>query len=170
MLCTDCLENRSSYSKDPDYLTHGFEYQQRSAPSAQGRYAEPPGVGPRSATLCNGTASRSQQDVSEAPQNNNLLEESQHDRNGAFCNRAASAEGQKGGLLPDRLSFVPSSAGRAGKPAALSPPQDDSFHKPVKLARVTSDCEGELTQTLLPNGHTLRASQGESAPLRRASD
>lgn len=64
----------------------------------------------------------------------------------------------------------PPSAGRAGKPAASSPPQDDSFHKPVKLAGVASDCEAELTHTLLSNGHTLRASPSESTPLRRASD
>lgn len=68
------------------------------------------------------------------------------------------------------LFFYPSSASRAGQPAAFSPPQEDSFHKPVKLAGVTSDCEPELRQTLLSNGHTLRASQSESAPLRRASD
>ncbi|TWW61778.1 Leucine-rich repeats and immunoglobulin-like domains protein 1 [Takifugu flavidus] len=123
VLCTDCMENRSSYSKDPDYLTHGFEYQQHSAPSAHYHSAEQHDTGPRSTSLCNGTANRIQQDAS-----------------------------------------------RAGKPAALSPPQEDSFHKPVKLAGVTSDCEPELRQTLLSNGHTLRASQSESAPLRRASD
>lgn len=81
----------------------------------------------------------------------------QTDRKGRFCLIA--------------LFFFPSLAvGRAGKPEASPPPQDDSFHRPVKLAGVTSDCEAELTQTLLSNGHALRASQGESAPLRRASD
>lgn len=56
----------------------------------------------------------------------------------------------------------------------FSSSQEDAFHKPVKLAKVTkhldSDCEPELRQTLLSNGHTLRPSQNESAPLRRASD
>lgn len=74
------------------------------------------------------------------------------------------------------LFLLCSSAGRAGQTPAFSPSQEDSFHKPVKLAGVTShghlesDCEPELRQTLLSNGHTLRASQNESAPLRRASD
>lgn len=95
MLCTDCMENRSSYSKDPDYLTHGFEYQQCSAPSAQDRSAEPSSAGPRSAALCNGTATKSRQDVSEVPQNNNMLEESQHDRKGEFSKCDDSADGQK---------------------------------------------------------------------------
>lgn len=59
---------------------------------------------------------------------------------------------------------------------ACASSQEDSFHKPVKLSGMTchghmdSDCEPELRQTLLSNGHTLRASQNESAPLRRASD
>lgn len=156
------MENRSSYSKEPDYLIPGFEYQQHSAPSA-----EQPNAGPRLALLCNGTANRSQQDLKEVPQNNNMLEE----RKGAFPKRADSADRQKRAFLPDRSFFFPSLAvGRAGKPEASPPPQDDSFHRPVKLAGVTSDCEAELTQTLLSNGHALRASQGESAPLRRASD
>lgn len=78
------MENRSSYPKDPDYLTHGFEYQQHSAPSAHRHSAEQPNAGPRSALLCNGTANRSRQDLKECPQNNNVLEESRHDRKGAF--------------------------------------------------------------------------------------
>lgn len=74
------------------------------------------------------------------------------------------------------LLFFRSSVSRAGQTPACSPSQEDSFHKPVKLAGVMnhghldSDCEPELRQTLLSNGHTLRASQNESAPLRRASD
>lgn len=78
-------------------------------------------------------------------------------------------------LLPPP-SLLCSSVSTAGQTPAYSPSQEDSFHKPVKLAGVTnhsrldSDCEPELRQTLLSNGHTLRASQNESAPLRRASD
>lgn len=75
----DCMENRSSYSKDPDYLTHGFEYQQQSAPLVQRHSAD---TGPRSTSLCNGTANRIQRDVKEFPQNNNVLEESPSDRKG----------------------------------------------------------------------------------------
>lgn len=71
------MENRSSYSKDPDYLTHGFEYQQHPAPSAHYHSAEQ-----HATSLCNGTANRIHQDLKEFPQNNNLLEGSQHDREG----------------------------------------------------------------------------------------
>lgn len=81
------MENRSSYPKDPDYLTHGFEYQQHPAPSAHYRSAEQHDAAPRSTSLCNGTANRIQQDVQEFPQNNNLLEESQHDRKGTFLKK-----------------------------------------------------------------------------------
>uniref|UniRef100_A0A3Q0RMP5 Leucine rich repeats and immunoglobulin like domains 1 n=1 Tax=Amphilophus citrinellus TaxID=61819 RepID=A0A3Q0RMP5_AMPCI len=72
--------------------------------------------------------------------------------------------------------FSVSAVSRAGQTKASSPSQEDSFHKPVKLAGLTShgctdtDCEPELRQTLLSNGHALRASQNESASLRRASD
>lgn len=151
------MENCGGYSKEPDYLTHGFEYQQQQS------------GGPRSAPLCNGTANGSPQGP-KVPQNNNVLEESQHERKGVFSRCEETAGGQKRAFRLTAflllLSFS-SSAGRAGNPAASS---DDSFHKPVKLAGVTGDCEAELRQTLLSNGHTLRASQSESAPLRRASD
>uniref|UniRef100_A0A3Q1K4B4 Ig-like domain-containing protein n=1 Tax=Anabas testudineus TaxID=64144 RepID=A0A3Q1K4B4_ANATE len=65
---------------------------------------------------------------------------------------------------------------RAGQTPTRPPSQEESFHKPVKPLGVMShgyhdsDCEPDLRQTLLSNGHTLRASQLESAPLRRASD
>lgn len=75
------MENHSRYSKDPDYLTHGFEYQQHSAPSAHYHSAEQHDTGPRSTSLCNGTANRIQQ---EFPQNNNSLEGSPPDRKGRF--------------------------------------------------------------------------------------
>uniref|UniRef100_A0A4W6FDW5 Leucine rich repeats and immunoglobulin like domains 1 n=1 Tax=Lates calcarifer TaxID=8187 RepID=A0A4W6FDW5_LATCA len=74
------------------------------------------------------------------------------------------------------LSPLRSPASRTGQTPACSPSQEESFHKPVKLSGVTghgrsdTDCEPELRQTLLSNGHTLRASQNESTPLRRASD
>ncbi|XP_070703248.1 leucine-rich repeats and immunoglobulin-like domains protein 1 [Pempheris klunzingeri] len=155
VVCTDCLESGSSYSKDPDYLTHGFslaggmEYQQHSAPPPHCHYhpGEQLDAGPHTTLLCNGTPNGIRKDIqgSTFPKNHNTL---QHDRK----------------------------VSRAGQTPACSPSQEDSFHKPVKLAGVTnhgridSDCEPELRQTLLSNGHTLRASQNESAPLRRASD
>ncbi|KAM9361257.1 leucine-rich repeats and immunoglobulin-like domains protein 1 [Symphorus nematophorus] len=153
VVCTDCMENGSSYSKDPDYLTHGFspaggmEYQQHSAPPSysQCHPGEQHDTGPHSTPLCNGTPNGIRKEIQGFPKNHNTL---QHDRK----------------------------VGRAGQTPVFSPSQEDSFHKPVKLAGVTSrghldsDCEPELRQTLLSNGHTLRASQNESTPLRRASD
>ncbi|XP_076607456.1 leucine-rich repeats and immunoglobulin-like domains protein 1 [Chaetodon auriga] len=153
VVCTDCMENGSSYSKDPDYLTHGFgpaggtEYQQHSAPPPYPHChpAEQHDVGPHTALLYNGTPNGIRKDIQGFPKNHSALQ-------------------------PERK------AGRAGQTPAFSPSQEDSFHKPVKLAggtsrgRLNSDCEPELKQTLLSNGHTLRASQNESAPLRRASD
>lgn len=82
-LCSDCLENRSSYPKDPDYMMHGFEYQQHLAPPAYRHSGEPPAAAP----LCNGTASRSRQDGKEVPQNNN------RDRKGAWSRCADGADG-----------------------------------------------------------------------------
>ncbi|KAM8756384.1 leucine-rich repeats and immunoglobulin-like domains protein 1 [Acanthopagrus schlegelii] len=142
VVCTDCMENSSSYSKDPDYLTHGYgpagglEYQQHSHFHPREQHD----AGPHSPLLCNGTPNGIRKDIEEFPRSHNTL---QHDRK---ASRTTS-----------------------------SPSQEDSFHKPVKLAGVTtshldSDCEPELRQTLLSNGHTLRASQNESGPLRRASD
>ncbi|KAL7408077.1 hypothetical protein ABVT39_017754 [Epinephelus coioides] len=158
VVCTDCMENGSSYSKDSDYLTHGFghtggiEYQQHSLPPPHSHChpGELHDAGPHSTPLCNGTPNGIRKDLqgSTFPKNHNTLQLNQHDRK----------------------------VSRAGQTPACSPSQEDSFHKPVKLAGVTSrgrldsDCEPELRQTLLSNGHTLRASQNESAPLRRASD
>nr|XP_046240512.1 leucine-rich repeats and immunoglobulin-like domains protein 1 [Scatophagus argus] len=154
VVCTDCMENSSSYSKDPDYLTHGFgpaggmEYQQHSAPPpySHRHQGEQHDARPHSPSLCNGTPNGIRKDVQEFPKNHNTLQQNQHERK----------------------------ASRAGQTPAFSPSQEDSFHKPVKLTSrgcLDSDCEPELRQTLLPNGHhTLRASQNESTPQRRASD
>ncbi|XP_028261221.1 leucine-rich repeats and immunoglobulin-like domains protein 1 [Parambassis ranga] len=150
VMCTDCMENGNSYSKDPDYLSHTFgpgggaEYQQHLVPPPYSHYypGEKHDAGSHTTPLCNGIRKDAQ--GSTFPNNHNTI----HDR----------------------------TASRAGQMPASSPSQEDSFHKPVKLSDVTShgrldiDCEPELRQTLLSNGHTLRASQSESAPLRRASD
>ncbi|CAG5983585.1 unnamed protein product [Menidia menidia] len=152
VVCTDCMETSSSYSKDPDYLSHGFgpppgaEYQQQCVPPPYSRCY--PGDAP---PLSNGTPCGLRKDT-------------------------------QGSTLPKNHNTIPASrehttaAGRGGRTLAGAPSQEDSFHKPVKLSGgpggrcVDSDCEPELRQTLLPNGHTLRAAQSESAPLRRASD
>ncbi|XP_041835604.1 leucine-rich repeats and immunoglobulin-like domains protein 1 [Melanotaenia boesemani] len=156
VLCTDCMETGNSYSKDPDYLAHGFgpargvEYQQQFVPPPYSHChpAEQQDLRSHAATpLCNGTTYGLRKDIQEPtfPQNHNTLQD----------DRKVSRGGQ---MLASALL------------------QDDSFHKPVKLVGVTThgcldtDCEPEFRQTLLANGHTLRASQSESAPLRRASD
>nr|XP_020448576.1 leucine-rich repeats and immunoglobulin-like domains protein 1 isoform X2 [Monopterus albus]XP_020448577.1 leucine-rich repeats and immunoglobulin-like domains protein 1 isoform X3 [Monopterus albus] len=160
VVCTDCMENDNSYSRDPDYLTHGFgptggmDYQQHSVPPPHSHHYHHPGeqhsAGSHTTLLCNGTPNRIQKDIqgSAHPRNHNTLQLNQHNRK----------------------------VSRADQTQASSPSQQESFHKPVKLVGVMShscrdsDCEPELRQTLLSNGHTLRASQNESAPLRRASD
>lgn len=160
IVCTDCMENGNNYSKDPDYLTHSFgpavglEYQQHSLPqphphSHTGDHRD---TAPHTAPLCNGTPNGIRRDIqgSTFPNNHDTSQQNHWDRKGSSVNRT-------------------------GQMTVCSPSQEESFHKPVKLAGVMhhgldSDCEPELRQTLLSNGHTLRASQNESAPLRRASD
>uniref|UniRef100_A0A3Q4I218 Leucine-rich repeats and immunoglobulin-like domains 1 n=1 Tax=Neolamprologus brichardi TaxID=32507 RepID=A0A3Q4I218_NEOBR len=139
VLCTDCMENGNSYSKDPDYLLI-------PPPYSYCYPGEQHDTGSHTTPLCNGTPSRIRKNSegSVFPKNHNTTL-NQHDRKGTV------------------ISVTKTS-------------QEDSFHKPVKLAGVTShghidtDCEPELRQTLLSNGHALRASQNESASLRRASD
>lgn len=92
VVCTDCMENGSSYSKDPDYLTHGFgpaggmEYQQHSAPPPHSHYhpGEQHDAGPHLTLLCNGTPNGIRKDIqgSTFPKNHNTLQLNQHDRKG----------------------------------------------------------------------------------------
>ncbi|XP_028303082.1 leucine-rich repeats and immunoglobulin-like domains protein 1 isoform X2 [Gouania willdenowi] len=147
----DCMENGSSYSKDSDYLSHGFgpaggvEYQQYEVPPPYSHCH--PGEG----ALYIGSSCGIQKDLqgSTPPKNHNTIQQNQQDRKGS----------------------------RVGHTLDTSPQEDrDSFHKPVRLTSATSGlashCEAELRQTLLSNGHALRAaeSESESAPLRRSSD
>uniref|UniRef100_A0A7N8XPH3 Leucine-rich repeats and immunoglobulin-like domains 1 n=1 Tax=Mastacembelus armatus TaxID=205130 RepID=A0A7N8XPH3_9TELE len=149
VVCADCMENDNSYSSDPDYLSHGFgpaggmEYQQQCVPTPHSAHnqGEQYDTVPHTALLCNGTPNGIRKDIQEPTHPKN------HNTNyQQFRNLSCSAS------------------------------QEESFHKPVKLVGMTShgcrdsDCEPELRQTLLSNGHTLRASQNESAPIRRASD
>lgn len=90
VVCTDCMENGSSYSKDPDYLKHGFglaggmEYQQHSAPPPHSHChsGEQHGTGPHSTSLCNGTPNGVRKDIKEFPTNHNMLQQNQHDTKG----------------------------------------------------------------------------------------
>lgn len=148
VMCSDCIENSNSYSKDTDYLSHEFrpvgdmEYQQQeSEPPAYAlcTAVEQPDRELHKALLCNGTPNGIRMDAQDLfPKNHNLIQE---DRK---VGRAAQED------------------------SPLS--QEVFFHKPVKLSNhQDSDCEPELRQTLLSNG-LIRASQNDSAPLRRASD
>ncbi|XP_008318572.1 leucine-rich repeats and immunoglobulin-like domains protein 1 [Cynoglossus semilaevis] len=158
VVCTDCMENCNNYSKDSDYLAQnyrparGTEYEQYSIPPPYSRCypAEHHEPGSQAAPHCNGTPNGIRKDIqgSTYPKNHNTLQGNQHDRK----------------VSP------------AGKTSTCLSSPEESFHKPVKLTgmksydRTDTECEQELRQTLLPNGHALRASDSESAPLRRASD
>lgn len=90
LMCSDCMENSSSYSKDPDYLAHGFgpaggsEYQQHPAPPPYPHChsGEQHDSGPHSTSLCNGTPNGIRKEVKEFPKNHNLLQQNQHDKKG----------------------------------------------------------------------------------------
>uniref|UniRef100_A0A673A9X2 Ig-like domain-containing protein n=1 Tax=Sphaeramia orbicularis TaxID=375764 RepID=A0A673A9X2_9TELE len=89
VVCTDCMENSNSYSKDPDYLSHdfspaaGLEYQQQSVPPAYSDCltGEQQDTGTHRAPLCNGTPNGIRKDIQGTtfPKNHNTL---QHDRTG----------------------------------------------------------------------------------------
>lgn len=148
VMCSDCIENSNSYSKDPDYLSHEFrpvadlEYQQQeSEPPAYSlcTTVEPQNRDLHKALLCNGTPNGIRKDTQDPfPKKHNMIQQDEK------VGRAA----QKDSPLP----------------------QEVFFHKPVKLSNhQDTDCEPELRQTLLSNG-LIRASQNECAPIRRASD
>ncbi|KAM8917333.1 leucine-rich repeats and immunoglobulin-like domains protein 1 isoform 2-T2 [Spinachia spinachia] len=148
-VCTECTDSGSSYSKDSDYLTHGFgraaglEYQQYSVPPPYSHCypVEHREAGPHSTSLCNGI--RRDTHGSTFPKHHDALQLNQQDK---------------------KVSL-------AGQPPARPPSPADSFHKPVKLCgSLDSGRDCELMQTLLPNGHSHRGSPNESAPLRRTSD
>ncbi|XP_070967521.1 leucine-rich repeats and immunoglobulin-like domains protein 1 isoform X2 [Oncorhynchus clarkii lewisi] len=155
VVCTECMENGNSYSKsDSDYLPQGLgpvglEYQQHLHHMD---YSIPLGVdtGPYTASLCNGTSNGVRRDAQPPafPSNHNVLSSQRnHD---------------------DRKDTSVNRTGQTTLVCSLS--QEEAFHKPVKLCPVTSqytldtDCEPELRQTLLSNGHTPRAFQSHAPP------
>lgn len=91
VLCTDCMENGNNYSKDPDYLAHGFgpaagmEYQQQLIPPPYSYCypGEQHDTGSHTTPLCNGTPSRIRKNSegSVFPKNHNTTL-NQHDRKG----------------------------------------------------------------------------------------
>uniref|UniRef100_A0A8K9X777 Leucine rich repeats and immunoglobulin like domains 1 n=1 Tax=Oncorhynchus mykiss TaxID=8022 RepID=A0A8K9X777_ONCMY len=152
VVCTECMENGNSYSKtDFDYLTQGLgpvglEYQQHPHHMD---YNVPVPLGVDTGPLSNGTPNGVRR-ISSPPEFTS--QRNHHDRKGPSVNRTGHTT------------------------LVCSPSQEEAFHKPVKLAPVRrqdtldTDREPELRQTLLSNGHTPRASQSDSTPLRSASD
>lgn len=155
VVCTECMEN--GYSKsDSDYLPQGLgpvclEYQQHlhhmdySVPVPLGV-----DTGPYTASLCNGTSNGVRRDTQPPafPSNHNVLSSQRNHKN-----------------------RKDSSVNRTGQTTLVcSLSQEEAFHKPVKLGPVTSqytldtDCEPELRQTLLSNGHAPRAFQSHAHP------
>ncbi|XP_030229880.1 leucine-rich repeats and immunoglobulin-like domains protein 1 [Gadus morhua] len=161
VVCADCLENGNSYSRE-DYLGRGFdpaasEYQQ--LPMTQHylhphphphQHTHPHHAGQQEA-LCNGTPNGIRRDAQATtfPRNHGTSQHNHSDREGSLSGR----------------TDVPSQDG-SYHPHNHHPPH---YHTLVKPA-VDTDRDTELRRALLPNGHSLRASQSESAPLRRASD
>lgn len=93
VVCTDCMETGSSYSKDPDYLTHGFgpargvEYQQQFVPPPPYPHrnpAEQHDTGSHTAPLCNGTPYGIRKDIqgSTLPKYHNIIQMNQEGRKG----------------------------------------------------------------------------------------
>lgn len=82
IMCSDCMENSSNYSKDPDYLCRrgleaagGAEFQQRpTAPPPSYTSCHLDAGLPLATSLCNGTANG----IREFPQHHSLLQQNQH--------------------------------------------------------------------------------------------
>ncbi|XP_026131143.1 leucine-rich repeats and immunoglobulin-like domains protein 1 [Carassius auratus] len=148
VVCTDCLENGTSYSKHCNYLPHGIappsglEYQQTHQTSTFTSHNNEP--------HCNGTPNGVRKD-SQTP-----IFPTNHDRvTGSPLSHQYS----------DRKGWL---VNRSDTPPTL----EESYHRPVKLLPGDCDIGSELKQTLLPNGHahTADATLNECESFRRASD
>ncbi|KTF90052.1 hypothetical protein cypCar_00001462 [Cyprinus carpio] len=148
VVCTDCLENGTSYSKHCNYLPHGIappsglEYQQTHQTSTFTNHNNEP--------HCNGTPNGVRKD-SQTP-----IFPTNHDRvTGSPSSHQYS----------DRKGWL---VNRSDTPPLL----EESYHRPVKLLPGDCDIGSELKQTLLPNGHAhmADATLSESESFRRASD
>uniref|UniRef100_A0A8C2EM75 Leucine-rich repeats and immunoglobulin-like domains 1 n=1 Tax=Cyprinus carpio TaxID=7962 RepID=A0A8C2EM75_CYPCA len=148
VVCTDCLENGTNYSKHCNYLPHGIappsglEYQQtRQTSTFTSHNIEP---------HCNGTPNGVRKD------NQTPIFPTNHDR--VTISPSSHQYNDRKGLWVNRSDTPPT--------------LEESYHRPVKLLSGDCDIESELKQTLLPNGHahTPDATSSESQPFRRASD
>uniref|UniRef100_A0A7N6AM36 Ig-like domain-containing protein n=1 Tax=Anabas testudineus TaxID=64144 RepID=A0A7N6AM36_ANATE len=108
VVCTDCMENGSSYCTDPDYFTQGFgpaegiKYQQHSL-HHPGEQRE---AGSHMTPLCNGTPNGVPTDIqgSPHPKNHNTIQQNRHDRKGETMIQASS-NGHAGGFLQPKQSL-----------------------------------------------------------------
>uniref|UniRef100_A0A672PWB9 Leucine rich repeats and immunoglobulin like domains 1 n=1 Tax=Sinocyclocheilus grahami TaxID=75366 RepID=A0A672PWB9_SINGR len=148
VVCTDCLENGTSYSKHCNYLPHGIalpsglEYQQAHQTSTFTSHSNEP--------HCNGTPNGVRKD------NQTPIFPTNHDR--VTISPSSHQYNDRKGLLVIRSDTPPS--------------LEESYHRPVKLLSGDCDIGSELKQTPLPNGHAHMpdASSSESESFRRASD
>ncbi|XP_059385282.1 leucine-rich repeats and immunoglobulin-like domains protein 1 isoform X2 [Carassius carassius] len=148
VVCTDFLENCTSYSKHCNYLPHGIappsglEYQQTCQTSTFTSHNNEP--------HCNGTPNGVRKD------NQTLIFPTNHDR--LTISPSSHQHNDRNGLLVNRSDTPPT--------------LEESYHRPVKLLSGDCDIESEFKQTLLRNGHahTPDATSRESEPFRRASD
>ncbi|XP_016299217.1 leucine-rich repeats and immunoglobulin-like domains protein 1 [Sinocyclocheilus anshuiensis] len=148
VVCTDCSENGTSYSKHCNYLPHGIappsglEYQQTHQTSTFTSHNNEP--------HCNGTPNGVRKD-SQTP-----IFPTNHDR--VTGSPSSHQYSDRKGLLVNRTDTPPS--------------LEESYHRPVKLLPGDCDIGSELKQNLLPNGHahTADATLSESESFRRASD
>uniref|UniRef100_A0A8C1YYT8 Leucine-rich repeats and immunoglobulin-like domains 1 n=1 Tax=Cyprinus carpio TaxID=7962 RepID=A0A8C1YYT8_CYPCA len=148
VVCTDCLENGTNYSKHCNYLPHGIappsglEYQQTRQTSTFTSHNNEP--------HCNGTPNGVRKD------NQTPIFPTNHDR--VTISPSSHQYNDRKGLWVNRSDTPPT--------------LEESYHRPVKLLSGDCDIESELKQTLLPNGHahTPDATSSESQPFRRASD
>uniref|UniRef100_A0A672SZG7 Leucine rich repeats and immunoglobulin like domains 1 n=1 Tax=Sinocyclocheilus grahami TaxID=75366 RepID=A0A672SZG7_SINGR len=145
VVCTDCLENGTSYSKHCNYRIappSGLEYQQTHKTSTFTSHNNEP--------HCNGTPNGVRKD-SQTP-----IFPTNHDR--VTGSPSSHQYSDRKGVLVNRSDIPPS--------------LEESYHRPVKLLPGDCDIGSELKQTRLPNGHahTADATLSESESFRRASD
>lgn len=148
VVCADCLENSTSYSKHCNYLPHdlappsGMEYQQTHQTSTFTSLSNEP--------HCNGTPNGLRKD------NQTPIFPTNHDR--VTISPSSNQYSDRNGLLVNK----------SDTPLSL----EESYHRPVKLLSEDCDIGSELTQTLLPNGHTHAPSSAlnQSQSFRRDSD
>uniref|UniRef100_A0A673GKQ7 Leucine-rich repeats and immunoglobulin-like domains protein 1 n=1 Tax=Sinocyclocheilus rhinocerous TaxID=307959 RepID=A0A673GKQ7_9TELE len=146
VVCTDCLENGTSYSKHCNYLPHGIappsglEYQQAHQTSTFTSHNNEP--------HCNGTPNGVRKD------NQTPIFPTNHDR--VTISPSSHQYNDRKGLLVNRSDTPPL--------------LEESYHRPVKLLSGDCDIGSELKQTLLPNGHAHTPDATSSESFRRASD